>query len=234
MSRWFSDATQQEEPLEPQHSGRAAVTPVGSCENNGKPASGHVTTVGFTPRTPAGGGGAASSGAAAADCRSTSARTVGGAQPGAWPRWRLRLGRARRARQSKQATQRKQGDAFDSTIIADRTERVRVASPGFAPGLAHSEQFCSQVHCQRERGPAVPTAEPARTDHFKAVQNTEVTAWSGSSPDRGVADERRSDSVAESEHAAKHNSTLRREHAGLCVAATVQLAVRRPRLPPIQ
>ena len=94
--------------------------------------------------------------------------------------------RARRAPQSKQATQRKQGDAFDSTIIADRTERVRVASPGFAPGLAHSEQFCSQVHGQRERGPAVPTAEPARTDHFKAVQNTEVTAWSGSIPDRGV------------------------------------------------
>ena len=52
--------------------------------------------------------------------------------------------------------------------------------------LAHSEQFCSQVHCQRERGPAVPTAEPARTDHFKAVKNTEVTAWSGSIPDRGV------------------------------------------------
>ncbi|SVB69900.1 uncharacterized protein METZ01_LOCUS222754, partial [marine metagenome] len=25
VSRWFSDATQQEEPLEPQHSGRAAV-----------------------------------------------------------------------------------------------------------------------------------------------------------------------------------------------------------------
>ena len=94
--------------------------------------------------------------------------------------------RARRASQSKQATQRKQGDVH-SAIIADRTERVRVASPGFAPGLAHSEQFCSQVHGQRERGPAVPTAEPARTDHFKAVQNTEVTAWSGSIPDRGVA-----------------------------------------------